>query len=72
MNTPQPGSRLGLAERLLTRAKERDGKLLFNALESERANDAEGTWFAMAARAENQRFIIRLESEIEKLKGEAK
>jgi len=49
---------------ILRRAEERDKHLESLALEASRDGDDEGVWFAMAARAENKRFLDKLRSAI--------
>lgn len=62
--------RLVLAHRLLARAEARDKRFLESALDATREGDDEGTWFGMASRAQNQRFIDRLKAEIAELEQE--
>lgn len=57
-------SKAEAATTMLKRAGEREARLLKNAIEAERAGDHEATWFAMAARAENNRFIAKLKAAI--------
>jgi hypothetical protein len=52
---------------MLERCRAREERLLAVALESERAGEPENTHFAMMARAENNRFIARLERDLEAL-----
>ncbi len=55
--------RESLRQRLLEIAHERDQRMEATAIEAEREGDTECCWYAMAVRAENKRFIQKLESE---------
>lgn len=50
---------------LLKRCQEREQRFLENALAAERDEDTEAAWFAMAARAENNRLFERLQTRSE-------
>lgn len=52
------------AAELLARCEERERRFAENAIAAERDGDEQGTWFAMAARAENKRLMDRLKSDI--------
>lgn len=54
---------MGYAE-VLRRCRERDKRFETQALEAEREGDEDGCWLAMAARAENQRFIDKIEAHL--------
>jgi hypothetical protein len=47
-------------QEIIERAVARDRELEQIAIEAARANDDENVWLAMAARAENKRFLDRL------------
>jgi hypothetical protein len=51
-------------EEFLARCQERDARLERDAVEAERDGDTEGAWFAMACRAENRRFMQRVQAHI--------
>lgn len=52
------------APELLARCEERERRFAENAIAAERDGDEQGTWFAMAARAENNRLMERLKADI--------
>ena len=49
---------------LVERAKQRDAEYEAKAIEMERKGDSQLCWFYMAARAENRRFLDRLQKEM--------
>lgn len=59
-----------LAQNLLRNAFEREVHLLGVALEASIEDEHQNVWYAMACRAENNRFIARLETDLEKLRKE--
>lgn len=59
-----PAPRMSLLE-LLIRALDRSERLERQALDASRAEDDQGVWLAMAARAENRRLIDRLRAALE-------
>ena len=63
---PPTGTRAEQSAELIRRCRERDKKLEAQALECERLGDTDGTWLNMAARAENQRLIERIEADLKK------
>ncbi len=65
---PPTGTRAEQGAELIRRCRERDKKLEAQALECERAGDADGTWLNMAARAENKRLIERIEADLKNMK----
>jgi hypothetical protein len=60
---PPTGTRREQGAIILKNCRERDARLQENALACERDGDSEGCWFAMAARAENQRLIDKILAE---------
>lgn len=67
---PAPtGSKADQCRSLIRGCEERDATMLENALALEAQGDSEGCWFAMASRAENQRFKERLQRDLAKLEG---
>lgn len=67
---PMPtGTREEVGRELLRRCKERDARMEQTALEAEREGDHDGCWIAMASRAENKRFMDRLEADLNSEEG---
>lgn len=60
--------KIAIGEMLLQRAKERSERMLAVTLAAEKAEDDETVWLGMASRAQNQRFIGRLERDLELLR----
>lgn len=63
---------LEICRELLNRCRDREQRFLENAIASERDEDTEGAWFAMAARAKNNRLIERLQTDLTKLEAAEK
>ena len=54
------------AKELLVRCEERERRLAENAIAAERDGDTDAAWFAMAARAENNRLMEKIKRETSK------
>ena len=67
---PPTGTRLEQAMQIMERCKALDASTLANALAAEEDGDAEACWMAMATRAENARFMERLQKDIDTMSFE--
>lgn len=64
-------SNIEVGRELLKRCQDREERFAENAIAAERDGDTEGTWLAMAARAENNRMIERLTRDLKTLEAAA-
>lgn len=62
-------SRIAAGREVLQHARAREANTLQTALEASREGDEENVWYAMALRAENKRFIDRVEREVGELEA---